>query len=109
MFFREWYTHKKARLRGLARFVKYEQLRARNLTGLEAARTHVFLDGMTSIKDGDFLDIGTECAIAHTVRMADTASCLGRFATNFANLRHNQSLHYFSDSYLGIRAKASLL
>ena len=69
-------------------------LRALDLAGLHALRADVRLADMTLfVLDRHLLNVGTEPAVRHAVRVADVAPCARRFTANFTNLRHRSSLH----------------
>ena len=64
-------------------------LGALHLSGLHAGGAHVGATNMAlRVTNGDLLDVGTEHAVAHTVRVADATTGNRVLTANFANLRH---------------------
>ena len=64
-------------------------LGALHLSGLHAGGAHVGATDMAlRVTNGDLLDVGTEHAVAHTVRVADATTGNRVLTANFANLRH---------------------
>ena len=64
-------------------------LGALHLSGLHAGGAHVGATDMAlRVANGDLLDVGTEHAVAHTVRVADATTGNRVLTANFANLRH---------------------
>ena len=85
-------------------------LRALDLASLHAARADVGLaDAALLVADGDLLDVRTEHAVGHSMRVADATTERRGFAANFANLRHNSQLHVRAGFQTADNKKAYLL
>ena len=77
-----------ARRRSLRRY-SGEPIPQLHLSGLHAGGAHVGATNMAlRVTNGDLLDVGTEHAVAHTVRVADATTGNRVLTANFANLRH---------------------
>ena len=91
-------------MRAFAHSVAY--LRAGNLAGLHAFGADVLLvHRAVLLDDGHLLDVRTEHTVGDAVRVADGTTRLRSLTANFANLRHNHSLHYYQISS-GCKRKA---